>query len=462
MKNREDNRFPIEIISVVDGDGFKARALDGSNREIEVRLFAIDAPEGRQEYGRESTDHLRNLTTEGRFWLEAKAYDHYGRVIGIVYKDGSNAEHTLNYAMVRDGWAYWYSQYERPWVKPPDDETGIHETQNELGLREAEISAYMEEPIPRGFWVDPNAERPWDYKKRIREEAERRATLFRELNLGRTDAALGLIAQGVDFGDKDTQGNTYLHLAAGRDLVTVATALIQFEAQLDAKNNDGDSPLHLAVINQCSKTKELLIAAGADLNAANNSGSTPLQLEAEIESEKRTELLFQAFNEGRTDTLPRLIAAGVDAGAINAQGDTPMHLAARAGHIATMRALLDEGVNIDPRNARAETPLHIAVANGQTLSVDYLCNAGADLNPRNRIRNTPLHLAVINRHIEAKELLITAGADVTAENSVGSTPLQLEAETRRQVKRRLIGIGLVTCFVAVAAAIVVLFVAAGL
>ena len=79
LYDNEDYRFPIEIIRVIDGDGFKARALDGINRELEVRLYAIDAPEGRQKYGREATNHLRNLTKVGRFWLETKNQDPHGR-----------------------------------------------------------------------------------------------------------------------------------------------------------------------------------------------------------------------------------------------------------------------------------------------------------------------------------------------------------------------------------------------
>ena len=71
---------------------------------------------------RQRRNHLRNLTKVGRFWLETKNQDPHGRTIAIVYKDGKDAEHTLNYAMVRDGWAYWYSRYERQYNKTPDGE----------------------------------------------------------------------------------------------------------------------------------------------------------------------------------------------------------------------------------------------------------------------------------------------------------------------------------------------------
>ena len=155
MVSREDDRYPIEITHVIDGDGFQAKALDGSNRAVEVRLYAIDAPEGGQKYGQEATKHLRQVVRDGRFWLQVRGQDPNGRTVAVVYKDSLETSHTLNYLMVRAGWAYWYSHYE--------------DGGNELGLREAEATAYMEGV---GVWQEPGLERPWAFKERVRQEAE--------------------------------------------------------------------------------------------------------------------------------------------------------------------------------------------------------------------------------------------------------------------------------------------------
>ena len=156
MVNREDE-FPIEITRVTDGDGFEARALDGSDRTFEVRLYAIDAPEGTQKYGKEATDHLRQEVKGGRFWLEGKGTDPHGRTLAVVYKDTYDTAHTLNYLMVRTGWAYWYFEFDKG---------------NSFGLREAEIAAYMD---CKGVWQEPEVERPWTFKERMRQEAKERA-----------------------------------------------------------------------------------------------------------------------------------------------------------------------------------------------------------------------------------------------------------------------------------------------
>lgn len=155
MVSREDDRYPIEITHVIDGDGFQAKALDGSNRAVEVRLYAIDAPEGGQKYGQEATKHLRQVVRDGRFRLQVRGQDPNGRTVAVVYKDSLETSHTLNYLMVRAGWAYWYSHYE--------------DGGNELGLREAEATAYMEGV---GVWQEPGLERPWAFKERVRQEAE--------------------------------------------------------------------------------------------------------------------------------------------------------------------------------------------------------------------------------------------------------------------------------------------------
>ena len=157
MVSREADRYPIEITHVIDGDSFQAKALDGSNRAVEVRLYAIDAPEGGQKYGQEATKHLRQVVRDGRFWLQVRGQDPNGRTVAVVYKDSLETSHTLNYLMVRAGWAYWYSHYEGGG--------------NELGLREAEATAYMEGV---GVWQEPGLERPWAFKERVRQEAEER------------------------------------------------------------------------------------------------------------------------------------------------------------------------------------------------------------------------------------------------------------------------------------------------
>lgn len=399
MVNKEDNRFPIEVLRVQDGDGFKARALDGSNREIEVRLYAVDAPEGRQKFGRESTRHLRKLVSEGRFWLEVKNQDRYGRVVGIVYKDALAAEHTLNLAMVRDGWAYWYSRYERQVDLSPEGELEIMEPLNELGLKEAEASAYME---ARGVWVEPSAERPWDYKIRVAEEGKRTELLFEAISAGNTREALRLISKGIDPNARNAQGDTLLHLTAISGDLRILTILLKLGADTDPRNSAGYTPFHLATFNLNAKAKELLIAAGADVDAVSDGGSV---------------LLFEPLDAGDTRKVSDLIAAGIDP---------------------------------DSRNVMGSNPLHIAAANGQNRLVDVLCEAGSDPNARNHRGRTPLHQAAVNGKMVAYKRLVAASGEIDARDAYGQTAHQLMQEFRKNDMRGriFVALGLIVLTVA--------------
>ena len=418
MVNSEDYRFPIEVLRVVDGDGFKARAQDGTNRELEVRLYAIDAPEGRQKYGREATNHLRNLTKAGRFWLVTKDHDPHGRTIAIVYRDGIDAEHTLNYAMVRDGWAYWYSRYEREHDRTPEGEMELTEPLNELGLKEAEQQAHTE---GKGVWIEPDVERPWQYKIRVAEERKRSVLLskllFEAISVDNTFEILKLLNQGIDPNTRNAQGYTLLHLTASRGQARVLSALLELGADVDPRDATGHTPLHLAAINQNTWVKQLLIAAGADVSAVNDEGCTPLQLERK----KRMELLCDLLNAGNTREASDLIADGIDP---------------------------------DFRNVRGYSPLHIVAANGQVEWVDKLCKAGADPNARDNRGRTPLHHASLNENPETYSRLVAAGGDINVKDDNGETPQQITAHGDENYRFLGITLGIL----AIIAAAVVLFI----
>ena len=417
----EDYRFPIEILQVIDGDGFKARAQDGTNRELEVRLYAIDAPEGRQKYGREATNHLRNLTKVGRFWLVTKDQDPHGRTIAIVYKDGIDAEHTLNYAMVRDGWAYWYSRYERDYNRTPEGELEMTEPLNELGLKEAEQQAHTE---GKGVWIEPDVERPWQYKIRVAEERKRSVLLskllFEAISVDNTREMSRLLNQGADPNVRNAQGYTPLHLTARSGQAGMLQALLELGVDVEPRDATGHTPLHLTAFNQNRRVKDLLIAAGADVSAVSDEGYTPLQLE----KEKRSELLYEALGAGNTREVPNLIAAGIDHGF---------------------------------RDTRGHSPLHIVAVNGQAEWVDMLWKAGADPNARDKRGRTPLHHAALNGKFQTYKLLVESGADINVRDDYGQTPHQVKRDTRKSDirDRVLTALGLLAF---TAAAALVLFV----
>ena len=121
---RDYGEYPIEVLGVIDGDRFEARALDGSGQTFrEVRLYGIDVPEDGQEFSSEATEHLRHLaeSIKGSLWMEIKDIDLDGRQVAVVHINAQ--EETLNRAMVEAGWAYWHSDLD------PDNALGLQEAQ---------------------------------------------------------------------------------------------------------------------------------------------------------------------------------------------------------------------------------------------------------------------------------------------------------------------------------------------
>lgn len=124
---------PAAAIKVIDGDTI---AIDGRR----MRLKGLDAPEWRQDGGREAAGYLRRtLRAAGTLTVRARGRDRYARpLVTLIAEDGTD----LNFRMVLHGYAVAYSRYSRKYGR---------------AMREARGSR-------RGIWADPNAMRPEQYR----------------------------------------------------------------------------------------------------------------------------------------------------------------------------------------------------------------------------------------------------------------------------------------------------------
>ena len=77
--------------------------------------------------------------------------DRYGRTVAELFVPiGGEEEIHLNSQMVADGHAYHYAQYS---ASCPNKDAIAH-------------AEGMAKDDSRGLWMNPSAERPWDYRKR--------------------------------------------------------------------------------------------------------------------------------------------------------------------------------------------------------------------------------------------------------------------------------------------------------
>jgi len=129
--------FPAKVIKISDGDTI---TVLNDKEQTKVRLYGIDTPEKKQDYGQKSKQFLASLIAGQMVELEPKGKDRYKRMLGIIrYKDQD-----INAQMVLNGYAWAYVKYSRIYV---DQEKTARENK-------------------RGLWQSSDPTPPWVWRKR--------------------------------------------------------------------------------------------------------------------------------------------------------------------------------------------------------------------------------------------------------------------------------------------------------
>jgi len=129
--------FSAKVVKISDGDTITV--LSGKE-QTKVRLYGIDAPEKKQDYGQKSRQFLASLIAGQIVEVEPKGKDRYKRTLGIIYYKGQD----INAQMVLNGYAWAYVKYSRIYVD------------HERLAREKKL----------GLWQSSNPTPPWEWRKR--------------------------------------------------------------------------------------------------------------------------------------------------------------------------------------------------------------------------------------------------------------------------------------------------------
>ena len=128
---------PAKVIKISDGDTI---TVLNNKEQTKVRLYGIDAPEKKQDYGQKSKQFLASLIAGQVVEVEPKGKDRYKRTLGIIYHKGQD----INAQMVLNGYAWAYVKYSR-----------IYVNQEKLARENK-----------RGLWQSSNPTPPWQWRKR--------------------------------------------------------------------------------------------------------------------------------------------------------------------------------------------------------------------------------------------------------------------------------------------------------
>ena len=132
--------FAGPVVAVLDGDTIEVLH---DNKAERIRLNGIDCPEKGQAYGKRARQATSGLVSRKEVTLQTHGLDKYGRTLAdVLLPDGTK----VNYALVKEGWCWWYRKY----------------APGNVILEELEIRARA---AAIGLWADPHPVPPWVYRK---------------------------------------------------------------------------------------------------------------------------------------------------------------------------------------------------------------------------------------------------------------------------------------------------------
>ena len=131
------------VVGVSDGDTITVLQ---DRTQIKVRLAGIDAPESSQAFGQRSKQNLSRLVYGKTVSVISKKTDRYGRAVGKVLINGTDA----NLEQIKAGFAWVYRNYL--------SELSAVDRKTYLAAEDAAKSAKL------GLWSDPSPVPPWNFR----------------------------------------------------------------------------------------------------------------------------------------------------------------------------------------------------------------------------------------------------------------------------------------------------------
>jgi endonuclease YncB( thermonuclease family) len=141
-ESEKEEEITAKVIKVIDGDSIKVRTAEG--KEYEIQIEGTDAPELKQEYGKESSEALKKMVFDSDVRVSWKKKDNFDRPLAQVYRGDKH----INAEMISSGNAWHFKRYNQS-----------------QALADLEIQAKKEK---KGLWKSENPIAPWDYRKENR------------------------------------------------------------------------------------------------------------------------------------------------------------------------------------------------------------------------------------------------------------------------------------------------------
>ena len=262
--------------------------------------------------------------------------------------------------------------------------------------------------------------------------------------------------EGRRVEERDEDGATAMHLAAGYGFVSAVNALaLRDPTSVNRMDDRGYTPLHYAAeLNANQEMISALLALGAVVDTRSEEDVSALDLAAgyannpdvlrrllaagakaapEFDTNSHAPevpIMFAARYNSNPAVLDVLLMAGADIHAIDQRGYGLLHMAIMSeNQPEMMAALLARGVGVNHQQYDGYTPLMEAMFSAAPDEVfTLLIEAGADVNLADFFNSAPLaHAVGAPVSGEVFEKLVEAGADVFAVDDFGQTAMHVAA-----------------------------------
>jgi Mg2+ and Co2+ transporter CorA len=162
------------------------------------------------------------------------------------------------------------------------------------------------------------------------------------------------------FGSKIPGKVTLLHWAASYDLETVIELLLQnYPELINQRDAEGTTALHWAAGEGKLNALRLLLKHGAEISSRDYQGETPL---------------FHACLNGHLQTCVELLKHNADPNIQNDRGQTPLHVACLNRQLPVVSFLLQHphiNTSLNTRDKSGRLPIEVAKETNDQILVDY-------------------------------------------------------------------------------------------
>jgi len=200
------------------------------------------------------------------------------------------------------------------------------------------------------------------------------------------------LSKGLNVNDTDSNGNTPLINAAGRNSLEMVTFLAEKTKDINHVNKEGQSALTMAVMRNNAEVVDYLLSKGANAKVKDEKGNTLGQYL--ISS-------YRANNVKDFDQkLKSLSAKGLDLKQKQGDKSTLFHLAIDKNDLSLLKKVNALKVDVNVKNNEGATVLHLAAMKAADDEIlKYLISIGADKNSTTEFEETAFDLAQENEKL---------------------------------------------------------------